>query len=263
MAVIALASAKGSPGVSVSALALGLSWPGRVLIAECDPAGGDAMSGVLGGQLPADRGIAELAVLQARGRLHTDFADQLVVLDPPHQRRLLLPGVASPVSAGGVAAIGETIADFLVGLEDAEPGYDVIADCGRLCAPNTLWPLVYRADVLVLVVRGTLPSLAHAQNTVGELRDRFGQRRMSLDGLRLLVIDDGPYTAEAGKRLGVPVVGVLPYRPRTARRLSFGGGSVHRGHRLIRAAELLHQPLRKVITSRQAAAGPLPEAGRV
>lgn len=259
MAVIALASAKGSPGVSVSALALGLSWPGRVLIAECDPAGGDAMSGYLAGQLPADRGIAELAVTHARGRMHTDFAEQLVVLDAPHERRLLLPGVASPASSGGVAAIGDTIAAFLANLENAEPGYDVIADCGRLFAPNTLWPLLYRADVLALVVRGTLPSIAHAQNAIEDLRDRFGERRASLDGLRLLVIDDGPYAAEVGKRLGVPVLGVLPYRPRTARRLGTGA-RVSPHTVLLRAAVQLQRPLGKLIAARRTRSGLLPEA---
>ncbi|HZD68787.1 MAG TPA: hypothetical protein VFA45_07675, partial [Actinomycetes bacterium] len=42
MSVIALAAGKGSRGVTTAALALAATWPAprRVLLAECDPAGG-------------------------------------------------------------------------------------------------------------------------------------------------------------------------------------------------------------------------------
>lgn len=36
MAVIALASATGAPGVSTAALGLALTWPRHVLLADCD-----------------------------------------------------------------------------------------------------------------------------------------------------------------------------------------------------------------------------------
>src|SRR3982074_1468642 len=41
MALIAIASDKGAPGVTTAALALAAVWPRPVLLAECDPAGGD------------------------------------------------------------------------------------------------------------------------------------------------------------------------------------------------------------------------------
>ena len=40
MAVIALASASGSPGVTTTALGLALLWPRPVLLVEADPTGG-------------------------------------------------------------------------------------------------------------------------------------------------------------------------------------------------------------------------------
>ena len=43
MAVIALGSAAGSPGVTTSALGLALTWPRPVLLIEADPTGGSAM----------------------------------------------------------------------------------------------------------------------------------------------------------------------------------------------------------------------------
>ena len=41
MALIAVAADKGAPGVTTTALALAAVWPRPVLLAECDPAGGD------------------------------------------------------------------------------------------------------------------------------------------------------------------------------------------------------------------------------
>jgi len=51
MSLIALAAAK-SAGVTTSALALAGVWPGPVLLAECDPAGGDINAGLLRGAQP-------------------------------------------------------------------------------------------------------------------------------------------------------------------------------------------------------------------
>ena len=44
MAVIALTSASGSPGVTTTALGLALLWPRPVLLVEADPTGGSACS---------------------------------------------------------------------------------------------------------------------------------------------------------------------------------------------------------------------------
>src|ERR1700733_5524315 len=41
MALIAVAADKGAPGVTTTALSLAAVWPRPVLLAECDPAGGD------------------------------------------------------------------------------------------------------------------------------------------------------------------------------------------------------------------------------
>jgi len=40
MALIALASATGAPGVSTTALGLALNWPRPVVLVEADPNGG-------------------------------------------------------------------------------------------------------------------------------------------------------------------------------------------------------------------------------
>jgi hypothetical protein len=241
VSVFALVSAKGSPGVSVTALALGLFWPARSLVAECDPAGGDALAGLLQGQLEADRGITNLAVAAGRGRLESEFWHQLVDLDAPHQRRLLLPGVSEPSQSGGLAAIWDRLAALFTTIGDGESGVDVLADCGRLSTVNAPWPLLQAADAVALVVRPTLPGLAHGLVAADELRRRLPGHAGRLG---LVVVDDGPYTGEAGKRLGLPVFGVLPADHRTAAALSLGGRGVRHTDRLVRAVGEVGEQLR-------------------
>jgi len=70
MALIAIASDKGAPGVTTAALALAAVWPRPVLLAECDPAGGDLVyrfPAVGGGRLDPRRGVLSLAVVARRG----------------------------------------------------------------------------------------------------------------------------------------------------------------------------------------------------
>src|SRR2546423_15418228 len=70
MALIAIASDKGAPGVTTAALALAAVRPRPVLLAECDPAGGDPVyrfPAVDGGHLDPRRGVLSLAVVARRG----------------------------------------------------------------------------------------------------------------------------------------------------------------------------------------------------
>ena len=62
MALYALVSAGGSPGVTTTALALALSWPSPVVVAECDPSGGDVLAGLFAGHLEARSGLLALAM---------------------------------------------------------------------------------------------------------------------------------------------------------------------------------------------------------
>ena len=73
---VALASAKGSPGVTTLALALGLVWPKPVLVGELDPAGGDLVA-----RLPLERS-GGLAALAAAAR-HTIDGEQLAAHAQP------------------------------------------------------------------------------------------------------------------------------------------------------------------------------------
>src|SRR5437763_13615057 len=71
MALIAIASDKGAPGVTTAALALAAVWPRPVLLAECDQAGGGLVyrfPAAGGGHLDPRPGGLSLAVLARRGR---------------------------------------------------------------------------------------------------------------------------------------------------------------------------------------------------
>ena len=239
--MIALVSAKGSPGGTVSALAFTLAWPGRCLLAECDPAGGDVLAGYLRGALDAQRGLAQLAVAELRGRLADEFDRQLVDLEAPHRQRLLLPGLRDPAQSATVAPVWTAIADYLRQLDG---GGTVLADCGRLTSAQFGWPVLAAADRVLLVVRGTLPSVSHAVPAIQLLHRELAGASAKL---ALLVVEVGPYPAgEVAERLHLPLAAQLPADPRTARALC-QGGPVHRRRPLIRAAaaaraQLTRQP---------------------
>jgi len=70
MALIVIAADKGAPGVTTTALALAAVWPRPVLLAECDPSGGDLVyrfPAAQGGPLDPRRGLVTLAVAARRG----------------------------------------------------------------------------------------------------------------------------------------------------------------------------------------------------
>lgn len=261
MAVLALVSAKGSPGVTTAALALTLTWPGRCVLAECDPAGGSVQAGYLAGALPADRGIRELAVAELRGEnLREKWWGQLVDLQHPQLRRLLLPGLTDPVQSGALRPVWERFGEFFAELEHAQPGFDVIVDCGRLAAPNTPWPLLHRADAVLLVLRPSLPGMSAAVPSLRTLRTQLTEHGVGTLSLGLLVTGPGDQPVRTvAEQLHNPVVTTLPDDPKTASVLGHGG-RVRMNSRLMRAAAAAHPPLSAHIHTRRTAL-PQPAAG--
>ena len=66
MAVVALTSASGSPGVTTTAVGLALTWPRPVLLIEADPTGGSGvLAGYFRGTREYDVGLIELALSPA------------------------------------------------------------------------------------------------------------------------------------------------------------------------------------------------------
>jgi hypothetical protein len=240
--LVALLSARGSPGVTTAALAMALAWPRPVVLAECDPAGGTIQAGYLAGGLPAGRGIGELAVASLRGDdLSGSWWGQLIDLHPPHRRRLLLPGITDPVQAGALGPVWDRLGDWFTSLAHIRPGFDLVADCGRLVVPHAPWPLLARADVVLLVLPATLPGIAAAAPAVRALCGGLAEHPGGVWGLALVGWgDQSPRTVAA--ELATPVLLVLPHDVRAARVLT-RGGTIRGSEALIRAAAGTYQHL--------------------
>ncbi|MEU8315005.1 ParA family protein [Micromonospora sp. NPDC049033] len=264
MAIIAMVSAKGSPGVTTTALACTLSWSGRTVLAECDPAGGSVLSGYLSSLEIPPIGLLPLAAAALRDQLADTFAHQLVDLDAKSPgQRLVLPGINDPVQAGTIRPTWEALTAFFADLERREPGYDVVADCGRLATSAPPWPLLFRADLLLLVVRAaTLRAIAPAAGAAEMLRRELTQYGKGPGALGLALIGDGPYSRrDIEQRLQLPTLIELPDDRRTAEVLSDGGGRLRGSQRLLRAAASAEPAVRDAISQRRAHLSPTSSRG--
>ena len=101
MAVGALTSARGAPGVTTTALAMAMLCPRPVVLIEADVAGGSSiLAGYLGGTVPPDRGLVSLAVAHRRGVLDEKFYDQTIALIENRVR--LVPGLVNAQQAASM-----------------------------------------------------------------------------------------------------------------------------------------------------------------
>ena len=202
MSVVALASVKGSPGVTTATLALATVWPRPVVVVECDRAGGDITAGFLAGMSPPDGGLLGLALALRRGQVSAaDVRRWCLPLDGTGERWVLAapndPDQCAPI----LAATGQLIR-LLSELSSVVEPCDVLLDCGRLSAnPHDDEPFL-SADVSLLVLR---PTLRAAQAVQFRLRALQG-----VGHLGLLLVSDQPYPArDIEAALDVPVVGTL------------------------------------------------------
>ena len=155
MPLIALASVKGSPGVTTTCLALAAAWPSpRRLVIEADPAGGD-LGPWLG--LPPAPGLTGLAAA-ARHDHSSDLAWR-------HAHELaggltLVVAPAGAEQAGAcLAALAGNAGTIFAAL--AAGPETVIADCGRLDPGSPALAIAAHADMTLLMVRPRVSELSH------------------------------------------------------------------------------------------------------
>jgi hypothetical protein len=201
MALIAVAADKGAPGVTTTALALAAVWPRPVLLAECDPAGGDLVYRLPtgdGGRLDPRRGLLSLAVAARRGLQPQQTWEHVQKL---HGGLDVLTGVTNADQGAGLNLLWGPVGRVLAANAQA----DVIADCGRLGVDGPLYDLLAEAQLIVLVARASL-------GEVVRLRDRAaavaaGLRKRNRPGLQSDVVVIADYrhfrttTAEVGEAL--------------------------------------------------------------
>jgi MinD-like ATPase involved in chromosome partitioning or flagellar assembly len=165
MALIAFASAKGSPGVSVTVAGLARQWPRPVAVADLDPAGGETglryLSGT-GDPLLQSTGLLSLGAAVRAGQ-GAALEDHLQVTAGGMQ---VLVGVTSPAQMLGLGAAWQHIAQTLRRTRDL----DVLADVGRLTPGSPAMAVVEQADAVVLVSRDQLEDVAHLRERLRGLQ---------------------------------------------------------------------------------------------
>jgi len=215
VAVIALASAKGSPGVTTTALALTLLWPRPALYVEADIAGSTVIPGLLQGQVDAEKGLRDLAISYATKGDLSDLWQQtyhpqqaanlpwkaLSGLDGVNETKALLPGIAGPQMSPILREVWRPLAAHLVSLERG--GVDVIVDLGRISAGrDERDPLIAAADLVLLTTRSTLANIAVTVQLHAERAQGQDASARELSNLGLLVVGPGqPHSVAEISRL--------------------------------------------------------------
>jgi len=240
VAIIALTAASGSPGVSTTTVGLGLGWLRPVVVVEADPTGGSGiLAGYFQGQVAHDGGLIELAMAQREDLVAAELPHQL--LDLPGSQARLLPGSRSHAQAGTLTTLWPVLLDALRDLADT--GQDVLVDAGRLGLEGSPTPVLYGADLTVVLTRSTLPAVMAATSWAETLRD---QTEATATRVGVVVVGEGhPYSGrEVADALGLPLVGTLPWDRRTAAVLSRAHGRFGRRAPLRAGLSALGEALR-------------------
>ncbi len=258
MALYALASAKGSPGTTVAALALATVWPTDPVLADVDPAGGDLTwrcRTPAGDPLDTNRGVLSLGAAVRRGAQEATLADHLQEVSGGVQ---VLAGVES---AGQVAGLGPAWGQ----LPTVFAGHhaDVLADCGRVVPGSASLPVLQRADAVLFVVRPGIEGVAHLRDRLKSLRDGI-----DLGGVEGPPVGVATVTSYRDTRSGpdlqqlldseglhARVLGVLADDTRTADALRGVGYARSSRSLLIRSATVLAASLADLAHHRHATAG--------
>ena len=202
--LIGLCSVKGSPGVTTTAVALAMRWPGaEPILLEADPAGGDLGTRFGLASLP---GLGSLAAAARRSDDPAQLAEHCQTLPGGP------PVVVGPVGAEQAQAMLAMLAGRgaqLLRAVAADPNVVVLLDAGRVQPGSpTVWLLRGASAVLVLA-RPRAEDLAHV---TGVLRVVPTWTRCP----GLVLIGGGYSPAEVERELGIPALATLPDDPRGA-----------------------------------------------
>lgn len=216
MPLIVLASFKASPGVTTTALGLGVVAASHmpVWVCECDPAGGDLQR--RHGLAPHPN-LVDLAAATRGGAASGSVGGQ-VLWGQENLQVVVAPAGQAPVRA----ALPALLASGTHLLRPADRL--VIADAGRWDPGSPARALAGIADVVVMCLRGRAEEVAHLRQGLDELLGQAGSRLLVLLGA------GGSYPAEqvqqvltrhveevlAGDASVLPVWGPLPQDGRSA-----------------------------------------------
>jgi hypothetical protein len=260
MALVAVAADKGSPGATTTAVALGAVWPGRALVAECDPAGGDLayrLPAQGGTPLDPNQGLLSLAATARHGLEPARVWEHVQVLNGGLE---VLVGVSTAEQSSGLAGLWGALGQALARVPEA----DVVADCGRLGPGAPTLPLLRHAAVLLLVARATVDSVAHARDRLAALAGRLGDGGVPGPALGLVLVAPPRESRAAGEQVGealraarlpAEVLGTIADDPKAARLLSGRWHGRLGGSLLVRSARQLAAQLHARVADQREMAG--------
>lgn len=223
MSLLVCCSVTGAPGVTTTALGLALAWPGDVLLCDADRDPGQVVeSGYLRGIDPGGRGLMALATAHRERRsLPDELVSQVLTLQQhPVWTRQFLPGFAHP---GASRVFDPVWPDLLAEFERlSASGTDVIVDAGRVGRDGLPPALTGAADLVLVVVRSSLRSLAAVRLHLPGVTDQVASAGSG--EVALAVVGPGrPYKeAEISGQFRVPVAMTVAFDPRSAGVLSDG-----------------------------------------
>ena len=186
MAIVVLCSAGHAPGVTTTALGLALAWPRPVLLVDADRTPTQSvLAGYLRGERPGHRGLGGLLqALRERRPFEAAIEAETVGLPPllNGAQPRFLAGFPHP---GVVGLFAGAWPDFVSALA-AQPG-DVLIDAGRVGPEGLPLPLVREADLVLVVSRTTLVSLAALRLYLPALKDAADTDAKNLPGKSVAV----------------------------------------------------------------------------
>nr|MCW2727847.1 hypothetical protein [Aeromicrobium sp.] len=169
MGLLAMASAKGSPGVTTASMLFAALWPRPSIMVECDPSGGDValrMPGADGEPLDTNPGLLNL-VAAGRRSLYADLVRQ-------HTEQIIgglevITGMTTPEQAAG---LGQW--EPLGALFSELPGTDSVVDLGRIGAGTPQNAILASASAVVLVVDTVPSNVVHLRERLRKVSDGLG-----------------------------------------------------------------------------------------
>lgn len=159
MTVVGFFSAKGAPGTTTAAMLTASLWPNPVLLADCDPAGGDVglrLPAPDGRPLDLERGMLSLLSVARRSLAPDALAAHV---QPVLGGGSVLVGLSGPEQAGAAGPAWGTIAGAFASLS----GQDAVLDLGRLDSRSPVLPLAAAAQLVICVVDASLPNVYAAR----------------------------------------------------------------------------------------------------
>lgn len=201
-------------------LALALTWPRSVLLADCDREPSQAvLAGYLRGLDTGGRGLASIAQAHREGRalesklwMHTcPLSEQ----SRQHPSRRFLAGFAQPAAVRLFDGVWTSLSEAFKALDTQ--GVDVVIDAGRIGSSGLPMGLLLGADAVVAITRSSLRALAALRLHLPTLREQLAALPVDVPLGLGIVGPNRPYGArEISEHFGVQPWFALPDAPRAA-----------------------------------------------